>query len=253
VRDLGADYAKLLGISAALGVLLLAVERLAQSSWLLGLLAEIVAVWVVLALFLATGAALRAHRFELDLAEGLDDADEREQRHRQAEWQKTLDRAYASVRSGLPQQAYRTVKELIASESDSLEIHQWTFNGMLAWDEPRHAALLGERFAARLWEAGRKIDALDLAQRCRKLSPEFAPPATFVAELAAYARSIGRHRLADDLDASVGIRAARDESGAAAVGHVFPKPSQRHDDGARHADQKENVRDAPDPPREPTA
>ncbi len=101
----------------------------------------------------------------------------------------------------MPAQAYRTVKELIASEGDSLEVYQWTFNGMLAWDEPKHAALLGERFAARLWQAGRKVDALELAERCRKLSPSFAPPAVFTAELAAYARSIGRHRSADELEA----------------------------------------------------
>ena len=51
----------------------------------------------------------------------------------------------------------------------------------------------------RLWQAGRKIDALELAQRCRKLSPSFVPPAAFTAELAAYARELGRHRLADEL------------------------------------------------------
>lgn len=250
MRDLGADYLKLLFVS----LLLSAFTAFANGvPWYLGVLAEMAGVWATLGLFLATGATLRAHRDELDLMEGLDDAEERARRETRAQWQKALDRAYASVRSGLPAQAYRTVKELIADEGDSLEIYQWTFNGMLAWDEPRHAALLGERFAARLWEAGRKIDALDLAQRCRKLSPEFAPPAAFVAELAAYARSIGRHRLADDLGASVGIRAASDESGTAAIGHVFPKPSQRHDDGARYADEKENVRDAPNPPREPTA
>ena len=70
---------------------------------------------------------------------------------------------------------------------------------MLAWDEPHHAVLLGERFAKRLWDEGRKHDALALAQRCRKLSPSFVPPAAFTAELGAYARELGRHRLADDL------------------------------------------------------
>jgi hypothetical protein len=59
--------------------------------------------------------------------------------------------------------------------------------------------MLGERFAARLWQAGRKVEALELAQRCRKLSPSFVPPAAFTAELAAYARELGRHRLADEL------------------------------------------------------
>lgn len=70
---------------------------------------------------------------------------------------------------------------------------------MLAWDEPKHAVLLGERFAARLWQEGRKLDALELAQRCRKLSASFVPPAAFAAELATYARELGRHRLADEL------------------------------------------------------
>jgi hypothetical protein len=65
-----------------------------------------------------------------------------------------------------------------------------------------HAALLGERFAARLWQAGRKIDALELAERCHKLSPSFVPPAAFMAELASYARSIGRERVADELTAA---------------------------------------------------
>lgn len=197
VRDLGGDYAKLLGVSLVLGLLM---ALTADVPWYFGIFAEMLSVWTILALFLATGAVLRAHRHELDLLEGLDDAEQRELRERQAHWQKTLDRAYTSVRSGLPAQAYRTVKELIDDEADSLEIYQWTFNAMLAWDEPKHAAMLGERFAARLWQEGRKVDALELAQRCRKLSPSFVPPRSFTVELAAYARELGRHRLADDLD-----------------------------------------------------
>jgi hypothetical protein len=196
VGDLGGDYLKLLVVS----LLLSGFAALTTGvPWYLGVLVEIVAVWGYLALFLATGATLRAHRTELDLMEGVDDAEQREERERQAQWQKILDRAYASVRSGLPAEAYRTIKELIESEGDSLEAYQWTFNGMLAWDDARHAAMLGERFAKRLWDEGRKVDALELAQRCRKLSPSFAPPAAFTAELAAYAREVGRHRLADDL------------------------------------------------------
>lgn len=202
VRDLGSDYAKLLAVSALLGALLVLTTTVAAHRWYLGLLGEVMAVWTVLALFLATGATLRAHRDDFALLEALDDADVRETRRKHADWQKTLDIAYASVRSGLAAQAYRTVKELIAAEGDSLEIYQWAFNGMLAWDDQGHAALLGERFARRLWEAGRKVEAVELAQQCRKLSPKFSPPAAFRAELAEYARSLGRHRLADDLSAN---------------------------------------------------
>lgn len=199
VRELGGDYGRLLGVSVSLGALMALASWLSEVSFVLGLLGEILAVWVVLALFLATGATVRAHRADFDLVEGLDDAAERRERERREDWQKTLDRAYASVRSGLQAEAYRTVKELIASEGESLEIHQWTFNGMLAWDDPRHAALLGERFVRKLWDAGRKVEALELAERCRKLSPQFVPPAAFTQELATYARSLGRHRTADDL------------------------------------------------------
>jgi hypothetical protein len=201
VRDLGADYGRLLVVSVLLGALMVFASWAAERSWLLGVLGDMIACWTVLALFLATGAVLRAHRAEFDLLEAVDDTEQRVERWRREEWQQTLDRAYASVRSGLPAQAYRTVKELIASEAESLEIYQWAFNGMLAWDDSKHAALLGERFVARLWQEGRKVDALELAERCRKLSSSFGPPATFVAELTAYARSIGRHRTADDLAA----------------------------------------------------
>jgi hypothetical protein len=200
-RELGADYAKLIAVCVLLVVLGGLSGFLWRVSWWLGVVGEMFAVWTMLALFVAIGSALRAHRFDFDLLEGADDAEQRDERERREQWQKTLDRAYASVRSGLTAQAYRTVKELVASDGDSLEVYQWTFNGMLAWDEPQHAALLGERFARRLWDEGRKVDALELAERCRKISPEFAPPAAFTTELAAYARSLGRDRSADELTA----------------------------------------------------
>jgi hypothetical protein len=196
IGDLGLDYLKLLVVSLLLSAFMSLASGL---PWYLGIFTEMASVWGYLALFLATGATLRAHRSELDLMESIDDVEQRDERERQGQWQKTLDRAYASVRSGLPAQAYRTVKELLDSEGDSLDIYQWTFNGMLAWDDPRHAAMLGERFAKRLWDEGRKIDALELAQRCRKLSPSFLPPTSFTTELAAYARELGKHRLADEL------------------------------------------------------
>lgn len=204
MKEVGPDYLKLYAVSVVLGVL---TTYAGSAGWGFGIIADMVSVWTSLALFLATGVTLRAHRFELDLLEGLDDTEQRDERERQAEWQRVLDRAYASVRSGLNAQAYRTIKELVASEGDSLDIYQWTFNGMLAWDEQEHAALFGERFARRLWDAGRKVDALDLAQRCRKLSTKFAPPAAFTAELAEYARSIGRHRIADELGAQAAAKA----------------------------------------------
>jgi uncharacterized membrane protein SpoIIM required for sporulation len=204
-RALGRDYAKLVLGCIVLFLVTNLVEAVFSASWVLGMFVEAVGCWGVLAMFLLIGTALRAKRSEFDLVESLDDQDVRDERARHAAWQKTLDLAYASIRSGLDAQAYRTIKELLESEHGSLEIYQWTFNGMLAWEAPQHAALLGERFAARLWEAGRQVDALELVQRCGLLSPEFTLPGERVAEFVAYARSIGRHRLADE----VAQRAAR--------------------------------------------
>ena len=207
MRLLGRDYIRLLVMGASLMVFVVLVVGAFEHSWLLGFLADAVAAWGFLALFLMIGATLRAHRDDFDLVEGLDDLDTRADRARRDEWQKTLDRAYASVRSRLSAQGDRTITELLASEGDGLEIYQWVFNGMLAWDEPEHAARFGERFAVRLWESGRKIDALDLARQCRKLSADFALPADCAAELAAYARSIGRHRAADEIAGAGATRA----------------------------------------------
>ena len=56
-------------------------------------------------------------------------------------------------------------------------VHQWTFNGMLALGRPEARGDVRRAVRERLWDAGRKHDALELAQRCRKLSPSFVPPA----------------------------------------------------------------------------
>src|SRR5215471_9749000 len=52
---------------------------------------------------------------------------------------------------------------------------------------------------------------------------------------------------------SVRVLGPRDEPRAAPVGQVLPEPTQRHHDRARYADQEVDVREAPDPPREPAA
>ncbi len=96
-------------------------------------------------------------------------ADEDRKRH----WHSAVDRAYASIRSGFVDQGYATLKQLIASERDSLEIYQWVFNRMLDWQEQKFALDLARRFVVRLVEEKREPAALDLIQQCRRLSPAF--------------------------------------------------------------------------------
>ena len=199
IAALGRDYVRLLGACLALVVLALLVERLLAPLGMLATLpGEAVSLWAWLALLALIGATVGRRRFELALP-GVESDTEYEERHRHGDWQKTLDIAYGSVRSGLVAQGYRTIKHLLDSEADSLEIYQWVFNHTLDWDDPKHALEIGQRFVARLLQERRPYPALELFEQCRRMSPAFELPAETRAVLGDYARTIGRHRLADEL------------------------------------------------------
>ena len=198
IKVLRGDYLILLAWCAAVVVLADLVSRLLGG----GILDEIIGVWGFLALFALVGSAIRAHRADFDYA----DVDEIRAQHADEDhkrvWRAAVDRAYASIRSGFVDQGYTTLKQLIASEHDSLEVYQWVFNRMLDWQEQKFALDLARRFVVRLVEEKREQAALDLIQQCRRLSPTFEVPREAAVHLSAYARSIGRPKLAEDLAAA---------------------------------------------------
>lgn len=198
MRVLGRDYLKLLAsVVCVAGIAVLASRELGGFS---GLIADIVAVWGVLAFFALSGAAIAGRRDDFDFPGEIETRLERDERWRHDDWQKTLDRAYGSIRSGLVPQGYRTIKSLLESENDSLEIYQWTFNKMILWEDKSHALELGDKFIARLLAAGREHDALELANQCRRFGAKLAVPRAVLEQLVSYARAIGKHRLADELE-----------------------------------------------------
>jgi len=169
---------------------------------------EIVWVWGFLALFALVGSAIRAHSADFGFL-GVDELREQhvvDDLHR--DWQRTLDRAYASIRSGFLTEGYGTIKQLIATEGDRLDVYQWVFNKMLEWQSKQHALELAQQFVVRLVEERKYGAALALVDQCRKLSSGFSPAPDTLAALSAYARTIGRPRLADEL-AAVSPRAPR--------------------------------------------
>jgi hypothetical protein len=206
IKVMRADYLLLLGWCAAvLGLAALAEALFGGGS---GIIDNIIEVWGFLALFALVGSAIRAHRAAFDYA----DVDEIRAQHaeddRRRAWHSAVDRAYASIRSGFVDQGYNTLKQLIASEHDSLEIYQWVFNRMLDWQEQKFALDLARRFLIRLVEEKHEQAALDLIQQCRRLSPTFEVPAEIAAKLSAYARTVGRPRLAEELAAAATAAAA---------------------------------------------
>ena len=100
---------------------------------------DIVATWGFLATFALIGAALRAQRREFDIPGERQDDDELRASDRAREWRRILDLSYGSIRGGLVAEGYRTIKELLTAENDSVDAHQWVFNHMLTWQDQTHA------------------------------------------------------------------------------------------------------------------
>src|SRR5690606_32379552 len=111
----------------------------------------------------------------------------------QKDWQAQMDRAYASIRSGLTDQGYRTIRDLLASSPNtSNDVHEWVFARMLQWEDPTHALEFARRFIDRLLEQEQLYRALMLTSQCRVLKKNFRLDKETVERLAEYARSIGK-------------------------------------------------------------
>jgi hypothetical protein len=222
IRVLRGNYLLLLGWCGA--VVILAALASALFGGGSGMVDEIIGVWGFLALFALVGSAIRAHRADFDYH----DVDEIRAQHaeddRRRAWHSAVDRAYASIRSGFVDQGYNTLKQMIAAEGDSLEVYQWVFNRMLDWQEQKFALDLARRFVVRLIEEKREPAALDLIQQCRRLSPTFEVPPEIAAKLSAYARAVGRPKLAEDLAAAAASSAAASSAATPAVNPRAPTP-----------------------------
>ena len=201
IRTMGGGYARLLAACAALALFTeLAPAVLGRGAFVL-LTRDILATWGLLATFALIGAALRAHRREFDIPGERMDDDELRARDREREWRRTLDLAYGSIRGGLVAEGYRTIKELLTAENDSVDAHQWVFNHMLTWQDHTHALQFAQRFIDRLIEADRTHTALELVAQCRRMSRNFVVVPATAERLAGYARTIGRDGVADELAA----------------------------------------------------
>jgi hypothetical protein len=223
IKVLRGDYLLLLVWCAAVLVLAALASALLGGGG--GVVDNIIEAWGFLALFALVGSAIRAHRADFDYS----DVDEIRAQHaevdRRRAWHSAVDRAYTSIRSGFVDQGYNTLKQMIAAEHDSLEVYQWVFNRMLDWQEKKFALDLARRFVVRLIEEKREPAALDLIQQCRRLSPTFDVPPEVAAKLSAYARTVGRPKLADELAAAAAPSAdASSGEAAAPAPAVSPRP-----------------------------
>lgn len=197
---LGRDYVKLIATLAVLVAAASIAASAAGASLAGGFLASVIATWAQLAIYATIGIAIHAHGDEFDLGGPYEQRARRDERERDRARQTQLDLAYASIRGGLVDQGYRTIRKLTEAEGESLEVHEWIFNRMFAWEDRSHAVAFAPRFIERLLEHERTHEALELAEQCGRVGGvrlELTEPA--VGRLVEYARSIGRQRSADEL------------------------------------------------------
>lgn len=199
--------AALLLPGSALVALLHGLGRIAQ--WF----ASCMGVWLLLAAFAITGTWVGRHRPGLDLSSNRDLRRESDERRWHREHMQALDLAYASLRSGFLEQGYARLRDMLAEEDDDPALYQWLLNRLAEWEDPRHARAVAARFAERLLALKRTHEALELAEHYRRRSAGFRLPRHVAAPLSAYAREIGHHWLADELQAD--LRLSGDAAGPA--------------------------------------
>ena len=201
IRTLGDRYPILLAVCTALIAVSLVVQQVVLPilGWLAYVLSTMVLVWTDLALFALIGAAIHARREDFAIPGEYEPEDEIEARRLRKEWQQQMDLAYASFRSDLAVEGHATIKKLLDGQGRSLEIYQWVFNALWSWEDKSTALLFADGYIERLLGAGLKHEALDLFASCRRKSAQFAIDEKASRQLASYARSIGRHGIADEL------------------------------------------------------
>jgi hypothetical protein len=215
IKVLRADYVLLLGWCGAVAVLAALASALFGGG--IGIVDDIIATWGFLALFALVGSAIRAHRADFDYHDVEEIRAQHAEDDRRRAWHSAVDRAYASIRSGFVDQGYNTLRQMIAAEGDSLEVYQWVFNRMLDWQAQKFALDLARRFVVRLVEEKREQAALDLIQQCRRLSPTFEVSGEVATKLSAYARAVGRPKLAEELASAAASGAAASSAAASAA------------------------------------
>jgi hypothetical protein len=210
IKTLGRDYFLLVGACFGLILFSLLAQVAVLSSF--GPVARLVvlglATWTVLALFALIGSSIHFHRDDFVIPGLVMTREELDAVERHDQWRATLDLAYASIRSGLVAEGYHTLRQLIAENDGSLDVQHWLFDQMLAWEDRRHALQIGARLVDRLVASGDVPRAFELYIRCRRVPGDLPIGPEAAGKLAAYARKIRYHDVADELNGRVAGRSS---------------------------------------------
>lgn len=167
-------------------------------------------VWLLLASFAFIGATLREHRDDFDIPGSWESREARRERHeledREAEWQSSVDRAHAYLRSGKTAEGYAALREVVTGAPSAVEdlvAHQWLFETLWSWQDRSAALAIGRKLIPKLLENNASMDALDVFRRCRRQDPDYRIDYDPTSRLLAQAEAVGQTALADELRATL--------------------------------------------------
>lgn len=201
IKGLGEDYILLVLGCVAITVAVLVVDNvvLVHVGFLSRILSMMLGIWAMLAVFALIGSVLHKHRLDFEIPGDRPTDEERDLVDRDKAWRAMLDRAYASIRSGLADSGYQTLRDFLAENAHSPEAWYWLVENMFDWENKQHAVSVARRLISSELERGAAGAALDLYRRCRRRDPDFGVPPQEARTLAAFAKSIGQHGTASEL------------------------------------------------------
>jgi hypothetical protein len=202
VRIVGHDYWKLL--AAIVGVAVAASAAVWLLNWILGdfstLAVQFVLIWSGLGVFALIGSSVRSHGDDFVIPGAKISDVDYEAGLREKSWRLALDAAYGSIRSGHVSEGYKKISELVAENEQGLRIQFWIFNEMIDWEDRTHAVRFGYRLIESLVAEDDIPAAIEIYRRCRPYAITDARMAEETsAKLAAFARNIGQHGIAEEL------------------------------------------------------
>jgi len=214
IRRLGASYLIIVAAIAAPAALSWAIATESIDGSALGLpLTLALVMFTCLAAFSVIGGVLYEQRDEL----GLDawKSPERDQaRHNREtgrQHERLIDELYGHWRGGARTEALQAAQKWLGSRGNELDEYDWLCDRLLAWPDRRLAHRLAQDYIARLLDAKRAGDALNVARRHLDTDPDFRPArASELIRLVTVARDAGDRTLARRLIADFESHYAND-------------------------------------------
>jgi hypothetical protein len=237
IRRLGDYYLIVVLAIAAPAALAWAIVNGTFAAFALGVaLTSALMMFACLSAFSVIGGVLyeRRHELGLDAWKSPERDRAREEREHGRRHERVIDELYGHWRAGARTEARQAAEKWLESRNHAFDEYDWLCERLLAWPDRRLAHRLAQDYIARLLEAKRTPQALNVARRHLQCDADFRPAhAAELIRLATGARDVGDRALARRLLADFGHHYPNDPAAPVAqrlqreLKHEFPPAEKR--------------------------